>query len=189
MDTRTAGDGASAPGAVAVTLRGLRERDGEQLAELFACDNVVWGTTILPYPSELEVRAMLAPSPERHWIVAENQADGRAVGFVRLEWGRGRWRGIAKLLMAVHDDAAGGGVGARLLGAAVDVAFRWLDMRRIELELYVDNVAALKLYERMGFVHEGTKRQISFRDGRYVDGFTMGLLRDDAPGARTSDPG
>ena len=190
MDTKTAGDGAAAPATAAVRLRGLRDRDTEQLADLFGCDSVVWGTTFVPYPSELEVREMLAPSPERHWIVAEDPASGRAVGFVRLDWGKGRWRRVAKVLMAVHGDAAGAGIGRRLLEAAVNVAFRWLDMQRIELELYVDNLAALRLYERMGFVHEGTKRAISYRDGRYVDGFTMALLRDDArDGARTSGSG
>ena len=48
---------------------------------------------------------------------------------------------------------------------------------RLELEVYVDNEPAIRLYERFGFVREGTMRQYAFRDGVYVDAYLMARLR------------
>jgi putative acetyltransferase len=79
--------------------------------------------------------------------------------------------------MTVRDDWQGRGVGTKLLQAALDLADRWLALRRVQLTVYVDNEPALRLYRKHGFEVEGTLRQIAFRDGEYVDGFLMARLR------------
>jgi putative acetyltransferase len=61
--------------------------------------------------------------------------------------------------------------------AGVDLADNWLNLTRLELEVYTDNEAAIRLYERFGFEVEGTLRQHAFRDGQYVDSHMMGRLR------------
>jgi putative acetyltransferase len=61
--------------------------------------------------------------------------------------------------------------------AGVEMADRWLNLTRLELEVYTDNEAAIRLYERVGFEREGTMRQYAFRDGRYVDAYVMARLR------------
>jgi putative acetyltransferase len=91
-----------------------------------------------------------------------------------------RRRHVAELFMAVRDDWQGRGVGTALLQAAVDLADRWLNVLRLELDVFVDNTPAIRLYERFGFEIEGRRRAFAFRDGRYVDTFMMGRLR---PGA------
>ena len=63
------------------------------------------------------------------------------------------------------------------MAAAVDLADNWLNLTRLELEVYADNAAAIHLYERFGFTYEGTLRQHAFRDGEYVDSNMMGRLR------------
>jgi putative acetyltransferase len=63
------------------------------------------------------------------------------------------------------------------MAAAVDLADNWLNLTRLELEVYADNEAGIHLYERFGFVVEGTMRQHAFRDGVYVDSIMMGRLR------------
>ena len=45
-------------------------------------------------------------------------------------------------------------------------------------EVYTDNAAAIHLYEKFGFVIEGTKRKYAFRDGEYVDAHVMARVRD-----------
>jgi putative acetyltransferase len=79
--------------------------------------------------------------------------------------------------MGVHDDWQGRGVGSALLAACVEMADKWLNLRRLELEVYVDNEPAIRLYERFGFEREGRLREHAFRDGRYVDSFLMARLR------------
>lgn len=72
----------------------------------------------------------------------------------------------------------GRGLGRRLLEACI--ASSWArGLTRIELEVRVDNAPAIRLYERVGFGHEGIKRQAIRVDGVHVDTHAMSLL---APG-------
>jgi len=79
--------------------------------------------------------------------------------------------------MGVHDEWQGKGIGTALMRAGVDLADKWLNLTRLELKVYTDNEPAVRLYERFGFVHEGTLQQYAFRDGRYVDAYLMARLR------------
>ena len=49
-----------------------------------------------------------------------------------------------------------------------------------ELEVRIDNLAAIRLYKRVGFAHEGRKRNRLRYDGVTFDGLVMGLLFDAA---------
>ena len=79
--------------------------------------------------------------------------------------------------MAVRDDWQGKGVGTALMQAAIDLADNWLNLKRLELEVYVDNASAIRLYEKIGFAIEGTMVDFAFRDGQYVDTHLMARLR------------
>jgi L-phenylalanine/L-methionine N-acetyltransferase len=58
----------------------------------------------------------------------------------------------------------------------IDLADNWLGLHRIELTVYVDNAPAIHLYEKFGFVIEGTARAFALRGGEYVDAHTMARL-------------
>jgi putative acetyltransferase len=90
---------------------------------------------------------------------------------------RPRRRHVGAIGMCVHDEWQGKGVGTALMRAGVDLADKWLNLIRLELEVYTDNEPAIRLYERFGFEHEGTLRQHAFRDGLYVDSYMMARLR------------
>ena len=79
--------------------------------------------------------------------------------------------------MAVRDDWHGKGAGTALMGAAVDLADRWLNLTRLELDVYIDNEPAIRLYKKFGFVIEGTLVDYAYRDGQFVDTYTMARLR------------
>ena len=68
-------------------------------------------------------------------------------------------------------------IGTALMEAAVDLADNWLGLTRIELEVYTDNWAGIALYEKFGFEIEGTHRRFAFRDGEYVDAYSMARLK------------
>jgi len=79
--------------------------------------------------------------------------------------------------MAVRDDWQGKGVGTALMQAAIDLADNWLNLTRLELEVFVENTPAIRLYEKCGFTVEGTLVDFAFRDGQYVDTYIMARLR------------
>ena len=49
-------------------------------------------------------------------------------------------------------------------------------MEKLELQVYASNVAARRLYERFGFVVEGTRVRARKLDGKYDDVILMGLF-------------
>lgn len=161
-----------------IRIRRVELTDLEALLDLFSQPRVIWGTLQLPYPSLDMWRKRLTEAPDGLYsLVAE--IDGRVVGQLALMTNpsRPRRRHAASLGMAVHDRYQGRGVGTALMAAAIDLADNWLNLERLELEVYTDNEPAIRLYTRFGFVIEGTHRRHAFRDGEYVDSHFMARLR------------
>lgn len=77
--------------------------------------------------------------------------------------------------MGVLASWRGRGVGKALLAATLECALR-RGIRRIELEVFAGNAAAIGLYRKNGFVEEGVKRKARFLDGRYEDIVMMALV-------------
>lgn len=160
-----------------IVVRAREPRDVEAVAAVFDCSGVIAGTLQLPLRSVEERRERFAQSPPgTHSLVAAY--DGRVVGTLGLHVELApRRRHCASVGMGVHDDFQGRGVGSALLAAAIDLADNWLGLERIELTVYTDNAAAIHLYEKFGFVVEGTARRYAFRNGVYVDAHHMARLR------------
>ena len=146
--------------------------------EMFSTPGVIAGTMQLPYPSREVWRQRLAETPET-LINLVAVVDDRVIGMLGVETfpNRPRRRHVGRIGITVHDEWQGKGVGTALMAAAVDLADNWLNIVRLELEVYADNAAAIHLYERFGFVYEGTLRQHAFRNGEYIDSNIMGRLR------------
>ena len=163
-----------------LTIRRPEPGDYLALQAIFAGPQVVWGTLQLPFPSAEAWRKRIAePLPGLHSLVA--CADGEVVGNLGLHTfpETPRRRHVGQIGMAVRDDRQGQGVGSALVQAAVDLADRWLNLERIELDVYTDNAPAVRLYQNFGFAIEGTLVRFAFRDGRYVDAYAMARLRPD----------
>ena len=71
----------------------------------------------------------------------------------------------------------GKGVGRALMKALLDVADGWLNIFRIELNVFSDNERAIALYREFGFEIEGTHRAYALRDGHYVDSHSMARIK------------
>lgn len=57
--------------------------------------------------------------------------------------------------------------------------FLILNLNSIELEVFEFNKAGIGMYEKVGFIQVGRKRQSYYNLGKYVDSFVMDLLRED----------
>lgn len=80
--------------------------------------------------------------------------------------------------MAVRDDWQGKRVGSALMQATIDLADNWLNLKRLELEVFTDNEAAIQLYKKFRFEVEGTLKEYGYRDGQFVDVLTMARLKN-----------
>lgn len=82
-------------------------------------------------------------------------------------------------IMIGNEEKRGQGVGTFAVGAMIEHAFYNLNLRRIELEVLENNAAAIKLYEKTGFIKEGVKRKSNYKNGKYVSVIMMGLLKEE----------
>ena len=159
-----------------VTIRAREPSDWQEFADLMALPKVRWGTLRLPFTSREQWRkAMENPADGRTDIVAV--LDGHIVGTAGFVQGKGRRSHVGDLFMSVHDDHCGRGIGSALTAALIDVADNWLNLKRLELTVYVDNEPAIRLYKKFGFEVEGTRRADAFRDGKFVDCLMMARVR------------
>ncbi len=162
-----------------ILIRRATADDAAALVRLFSAPRARWGTLQVPYTSEEARRRRLVDPPEGTYpLVAE--VDGEVVGQLTLHSNptRPRRAHAGALGMAVRDDWHGRGVGTALMAAALDLADNWLNLTRVELEVYTDNAPALRLYKKFGFEIEGTMRRYAYRDGQWVDAYFMARLRD-----------
>lgn len=137
------------------------------------------GTMQLPLPSIAKWQDRLdnLPAGWRSLVACVGGPDGEVVGNLGVGVNQNpRRRHVASLGMVVHDDWQGQGIGTALMEAAMDLADNWLQVTRIELEVYTDNGPALALYHRFGLEVEGTRIASVFRDGHYVDTHVMARL-------------
>jgi putative acetyltransferase len=159
-----------------LVIRAREPGDWQEIAALRGLPRVRWGTLAMPFVSSDATRKFLESPPEGcTGIVAV--LDGRIVGTADVTRGKGRRSHVGYIGICVHDDFNGRGIGSRLLAALVDTADNWLNLKRLELAVYVDNEAAIRLYEKFGFAIEGTRRAAAFRDGVFVDDYVMARLR------------
>jgi len=164
---------------VQITVRRAEPNDYETLHRIFSGPKAVRGTLQLPLPSvELWRKRLSSMSENDYSLVA--CADGEVVGELSLHTSPTRWRvrHAGEIGMAVRDDRQGKGVGTALMEAALDLADNWLNLTRIALTVYTDNKAALALYKKFGFEIEGTHRRYAFRDGGYVDAYSIARIRE-----------
>lgn len=160
-----------------LSIRRTEPDDYAAVQRIFTGPRVVWGTLQLPFPSVELWRKRLADTPDtKYGLVA--CSDDEVVGQLDIHMlTNPRRRHVGQLGMAVRDDMQGRGIGAALMQAAVDVADNWLNLLRLELEVFVDNDPAVRLYTRFGFAVEGTLVRYAYRNGQYVDVYKMARLK------------
>lgn len=170
------------------TIRHTEPGDYEAVYRIFTSPKAIWGTLQLPFPSAEQWRKRLAEPQEGLFSLVAYVEGGEVVGQLGLHTfpSRPRRRHVGQIGMAVRDDWQGKGVGTALMQAAIDLAENWLNLTRLELEVFVDNSPAIRLYEKCGFSIEGTLVDFAFRDGQYVDTYLMARLRDRR---QTDEPG
>ena len=110
-----------------------------------------------------------------HFVVCLRE-DERPIGVVALE-SIDSINGQAELGIGICEPALWDkGYGTEASRVILDFGFGELRLHRVFLHVFAGNERAVRVYEKVGFVHEGTKRESYYRHGRYLDSHVMGIL-------------
>jgi RimJ/RimL family protein N-acetyltransferase len=102
--------------------------------------------------------------------------DGKLIGLIRLHDAEPEL-GCASLDIYLGEkEYWGRGYATDSVRTACRYGFQQMRLHRITLTVVTENLAAHKVYRKVGFVEEGRLREVFRRDGQWYDKFTMGLL-------------
>jgi putative acetyltransferase len=165
---------------VRLFIRAQRPADWEALYEMREQPGVRPGVLSVPFGDREWFRERVSKAnPSSHRLIADAYlSDGPIVVIGNLGLHLNKLSGAdrADIGIQVHQDYQDIGVGNALMTAAIDLADNWLNLHRLDLEVFSDNDRAIGLYKKFGFEIEATERRDAFRDGAYVDTYWMGRL-------------
>lgn len=116
-------------------------------------------------------------SSERYVFAIRMDSSDKLIGIVGFDdiiWSNG----VATLFIGIGEEQyTDQGLGSEALRLMLDFGFNELNFYRIQLVVIAYNEAAIHLYEKTGFIKEGTCRDFIFRDGERHDLYLYGLLK------------
>ncbi len=170
--------------AADITVRRATLADAAAIARIMGHPDVLSGLLQMPLANEELWRQRLQgpPAPGNNDLQLVAELNGQVMGSAGLHFApQLRRRHCAHMGISVDVPAQRQGVGRALMQTMCDYADGWAQILRIELTVFVDNAAAIALYERFGFRTEGTHRAYAMRDGVYCDVLAMARLHPRPP--------
>lgn len=163
-----------------LTLRALRPTDSEQYHALMQLPAVVDGNPHVPFETLAQTRESIGKIEPTTIAMVATVGD-TLVGSAQLSPMKGRRAHVGSFSICVHDAWHGRGIGNRLMVELLDLADNWLGLRRLELNVFADNRAALALYHKFGFEIEAHQRGAVLRRGVLIDSLIMARFQEPAP--------
>lgn len=161
----------------------LRSREESDAADFYRWindwDTVKYLGQRYPRSMAFERQQMLnsgAKYGEAQFII-ETLADQRAIGWLGLHEASGEDRATTLGIAIGDHDFLDGGYGTDAMRTACRVAFDVMNLNRIDLTVYDWNERAIRVYEKVGFQHEGVLRDGIFKAGRWNNLVFMSMLR------------
>lgn len=162
----------------------IREAEPEDAAALLRYVEAVSGESdFLSFgPGEFDLTEAEEEAFLRQCRRSDNQiymlgiVDGEIVAATSFTGGRRpRLRHAGEFGLSVREECRGLGIGTRMLDALIDWARGTGIVTKINLKVRTDNHRAIALYERAGFVMEGTISREMLLRGEYFGHHCMGL--------------
>lgn len=112
-------------------------------------------------------------------IINKTTNDQSPIGFIGLRDICNRSR-RSEIWVYVGDKSSWGkGFGSAAMGCLIKYAFLEMNLNRIWLECDPEHKAAIRCYEKVGFIQEGMLRQSYYRRGCYRNSAIMAILREE----------
>ncbi|MET7680014.1 GNAT family protein [Streptomyces sp. NPDC005423] len=160
-------------------LRPFTEADADTMWELVRDPEVVRFTfgpsTELTLDGLRSWYGSRSDRPDRLDLAVTEPVTGEVLGEVVLhDWDPAARSCTFRTLIGPR--GRGRGVGTEATRLVIQHAFEQLGLHRVELAVYGNNPRARRVYEKVGFVVEGVRREAHLRDGEWVDEVIMAVL-------------
>lgn len=108
--------------------------------------------------------------------VGQTIGAGQMIGEVVLnEFDRDNRSANIRILIW-SSQARGRGLGTEAMTLLTRFAFAEVGLHRVELGVYAFNPRAIRCYEKVGFIHEGTRRAALRWEGEWIDQHIMAMV-------------
>lgn len=156
-----------------IAVRHVEASDYEAIAAIYATEAVIEQTTQIPYrTAEFWKNFYNHASPSNVELVALRES--QVVGHLGILLNTNiRRKHVASFGIAVHPEHQKMGVGKALMAEMINLCDNWMNILRLELAVYSDNLGAIHLYKTFGFEVEGEARFECFRKGRFAHSTKM----------------
>ncbi|MBU5437302.1 GNAT family N-acetyltransferase [Tissierella sp. MSJ-40] len=121
---------------------------------------------------------ILGSPSSKSYIIVEKESD-TPIGIISLINIDYKNRNAECIIDIGDKNYWGKGYGTEALKLLLDYAFLEMNLNRVSLRVFSFNKNAIKLYEKVGFKHEGNSRQSLFREGAWHDIIHMGILQNE----------
>ena len=161
-----------------VHIRARRTEDIPALNRILNQASTSRFTRALPFTSVAQSTEFFNNLPASAHVLVACDENGQVLGCADLGVHPSpRCAHVASLGIMVAEAARRQGVGHALMTAILDLADKWLNMKRVDLIVNVNNDAAIALYQQFGFEVEARLRRYDLQDGALADCYIMARLQ------------
>ncbi|BDV31209.1 GNAT family N-acetyltransferase [Microbacterium terricola] len=172
-----------------VSIRLVRQRDARTLQNELMTNRAWlrrWEATspdgVVSMDMRASVRRLLQQYRDGQGVPFVMEWDGELAGTLNV-WGIARGSlSSATIGYWVSERFAGRGITPTGVALATDVCFRELNLHRMEICIRPENLASLRVVEKLGFRYEGMRRRFIHIDGDWRDHYAFALVREEVPG-------
>ena len=176
-----------------INLQPFTRDDFDRLIQWIGSEEemILWSGPFFTYPldtAQLEsyLQSGLQTPPVRKIYKAVVEASGEVVGHIELNNIdlRNQAGTLSKVLVGCSSDR-GQGAGYQMVMGLLQVAFGQMHLHRMDLRVFDFNAAAIRCYQKAGFVIEGHLRDYRKVGDRYWSSYLMSILYPDWQASQT----
>jgi ribosomal-protein-alanine N-acetyltransferase len=171
-----------------VSIRLVRTRDARVLQQELLANRAwlqPWEATSpdgpISFDMRLGIRRLLQQYRDGAGVPLVMEYDGEVAGQLNV-WGIARGSlASATIGYWVSERLAGRGITPTCVAMATDLCFEDLRLHRMEICIRPENIASLRVVEKLGFRYEGLRRRFIHIDGDWRDHYAFALTREEVP--------
>jgi len=111
-------------------------------------------------------------------IIFIAQADNQIIGLLNCANKHGGYIHTFSLGVTVHKEWRDQGVGTAMMNHLIEWCEANTTCHRLELQVFSNNPRAIHVYQKLGFVQEGIRKEAFYKKGQFLDLVYMAILFD-----------